>query len=110
MRGWFWLVMAAIVAVGGAPAWGQRRAVLPQIDEPHPYYYRELYLPQLTGGPSWLTWGSDSGELIYSMAGSLWRQKLDAKEAVQLTDMRSRRDHYQSSLSTNPCPSRSNAL
>jgi TolB protein len=88
MRRWFWLVMAAIavVAVGGAPAWGQRRAVLPQIDEPHPYYYRELYLPQLTGGPSWLTWGPDSGELIYSMAGSLWRQKLDAKEVVQLTD------------------------
>jgi TolB protein len=88
MRRWFWLVMAgiAVVAVGGAPAWGQRRAVLPQIEEPHPYYYRELYLPQLTGGPSWATWGPDSGELIYSMAGSLWRQKLDAKEAVQLTD------------------------
>jgi len=60
--------------------------VLPQIDEPHPYYYREMYLPQLTSGPSWLTWGPDSKELIYSMAGSLWRQKLDSREAVQLTD------------------------
>ncbi len=68
------------------PAGAQRRPVLPQIDEPHPYYYRELYLPQLTSGPSWLTWGPDSKELIYSMAGSLWRQKLDSKEAVQLTD------------------------
>jgi hypothetical protein len=68
------------------PASAQRRPVLPQIDEPHPYYYRELYLPQLTSGPSWLTWGPDSNELIYSMAGSLWRQKLDSGEAVQLTD------------------------
>ena len=64
----------------------QRRPVLPQIDEPHPYYYRELYLPQFTSGPSSLTWGPDSQELIYSMAGSLWRQKLDSKEALQLTD------------------------
>ena len=68
------------------PAGAQRRPVLPQIDEPHPYYYRELYLPQLTSGPSSLTWGPDSKELIYSMAGSLWRQKLDSKDAVQLTD------------------------
>ncbi len=68
------------------PASAQRRPVLPQIDEPHPYYYRELYLPQLTSGPSSLTWGPNSEELIYSMAGSLWRQKLDSREAVQLTD------------------------
>ena len=68
------------------PASAQRRPVLPQIDEPHPYYYRELYLPQLTSGPSSLTWGPNSQELIYSMAGSLWRQKLESREAVQLTD------------------------
>jgi TolB protein len=68
------------------PALAQRRPVLSQIDEPHPYYYRELYLPQLTSGPSSLSWSSDSQELVYSMAGSLWRQKLNATEAVQLTD------------------------
>jgi TolB protein len=68
------------------PAQAQRRPVLPQIDEPHPYYYRELYLPQLTGGPSSLTWGPDSQELIYSMAGSLWRQRLGTRDATQLTD------------------------
>jgi TolB protein len=68
------------------PACAQRRPVLPQIDEPHPYYYRELYLPQLTSGPSSLSWGPDSQELVYSMAGSLWRQKLNSKEALQLTD------------------------
>jgi Tol biopolymer transport system component len=69
-----------------SPAGAQRRPVLPQVDEPHPYYYRELYLPQLTSGPSSLSWGPDSQELVYSMAGSLWRQRLDSKEAVQLTD------------------------
>jgi TolB protein len=76
------LALAVIVI----PAQAQRQPVLPQIDEPHPYYYRELYLPQLTSGPSSVTWAPDSSELIYSMAGSLWRQNLDSKEAVQLAD------------------------
>jgi Tol biopolymer transport system component len=68
------------------PTFAQRRPVLPQIDEPHPYYFRELYLPQLTSGPSSLSWAPDSKELIYSMVGSLWRQKLDSEVATQLTD------------------------
>ena len=79
-------LVCLVLAGMATPAAGQRRPVLPQIDEPHPYYYRELYLPQLTSGPSALTWGPDSKELIYSMAGSLWRQRLDSKEAVELTD------------------------
>ncbi len=53
-----------------------RLPVLQQIDLPHPYYFREMYLPQLTSGPSSLAWSPDSSELIYSMAGSLWRQKI----------------------------------
>jgi TolB protein len=64
----------------------QRRAVLPQIDLPHPYYYREMYLPQLTSGPSSVAWSPDSREVVYSMAGSLWRQKIDSTSTVQLTD------------------------
>ncbi len=76
------MVMMVVVIPAGA----QRRPVLGQIDEPHPYYYRELYLPQLTSGPSSLCWGPDSQELIYSMAGSLWRQKLESREASQITD------------------------
>jgi TolB protein len=75
-----------LLAVMTIPAAAQRRPVLPQIDEPHPYYYRELYLPQLTSGPSSLTWGPDSEELICSMAGSLWRQRLGSPDAKQLTD------------------------
>jgi TolB protein len=78
--------VAASLAMTGLPSYGQRQRVLGQIEEPHPYYYRELYLPQLTSGPSWVSWGPGSDELVYSMAGSLWRQKLDGTEAVQLTD------------------------
>jgi TolB protein len=67
------------------PANAQRLPVLRQIDLPHPYYYREMYLPQLTSGPSSLAWSPDSRELIYSMAGSLWQQKLGTDDAKQLT-------------------------
>jgi TolB protein len=75
-----------LFALFAIPTFAQRRPVLPQIDEPHPYYYRELYLPQLTSGPSSLTWGPESKELIYCMAGSLWRQQLESEVATQLTD------------------------
>jgi TolB protein len=68
------------------PCAAQRKPVLPQIDLPHPYYFREMYLPQLTSGPSSVAWSPDSKELVYSMAGSLWRQELDSKTAQQLTD------------------------
>jgi len=78
--------LVAAMAIWAMPAGAQRRPVLGQIDEPHPYYYRELYLPQLTSGPSSLSWGPDSDELVYSMAGSLWRQSLGNSEAKQITD------------------------
>jgi TolB protein len=67
------------------PSHAARQAVLQQIDLPHPYYFREMYLPQLTSGPSSLAWAPDSAELIYSMGGSLWRQKIAATDAFQLT-------------------------
>lgn len=59
---------------------------VPPIDAPHSYYYREIYLPQLTSGPSSLAWSPDSRELVYSMGGSLWRQGTDSTVARQLTD------------------------
>jgi Tol biopolymer transport system component len=76
------LVLLGCLAGSTCPA--ARLPVLGQIDLPHPYYYREMYLPQLTGGPSGLTWSPDSAELIYSMAGSLWRQRLGTPIAEQL--------------------------
>jgi len=45
-----------------------------------------MYLPQLTSGPSSVTWSPDSREVIYSMGGSLWRQRIDSDTAQQLTD------------------------
>ncbi|MGA9904185.1 MAG: CehA/McbA family metallohydrolase [Terriglobales bacterium] len=63
----------------------QREPVLEQIDLPHPYYFREMYLPQLTTGPSSAAWSPDSRSLVYSMAGSLWRQELGGSTAQQLT-------------------------
>jgi TolB protein len=69
-----------------APAMNaQREQVLQQIDLPHPYYYREMYLPQLTTGPSSVAWSADSRSLVYSMGGTLWRQSLDSNKAEQLT-------------------------
>jgi TolB protein len=89
MRRFLLACLAAAVATAAAavpPAAPGRQPVLGQIDLPHPYYYREMYLPQLTGGPSGLAFSPDSREVVYSMAGALWRQRLDDGTAVQLTD------------------------
>jgi TolB protein len=67
------------------PASAQREPVLNQIKLPHAYYYREMYLPQVTSGPSAVTWSPDGQSVIYSMQGSLWRQKLGTTDAEQLT-------------------------
>jgi TolB protein len=79
------LLAAAVFAALPLPLAAQRQPVLRQIKVPHSYYYREMYLPQLTGGPSSVSWSPDGRELIYSMAGSLWRQRLGSTEARQLT-------------------------
>ena len=62
-----------------------RRPVLDQIKVPHSYYYREMYLPQLTSGPSSVTWSPDGTEVVYSMQGRLWRQRLGTTAAEQIT-------------------------
>ena len=67
-------------------AFTQREWTYNQVDLPHNYYFKELYLPQLTSGPSWVCWSADNRELFYSMAGNLWRQGVDASEAYQLTE------------------------
>jgi Tol biopolymer transport system component len=74
-----------VIIAAGLPLSAEREPVLKQIDLPHAYYYREMYVPQLTTGPSSVAWSPDSRSLVYSMAGSLWRQKLDSSLAEQLT-------------------------
>ena len=76
---------------GGAALAGEdqpragRVPVLEQVDLPHSYYWRELYLPQPTTGPAAVAFLPGGQELVYSMAGSLWRQRLGSTEATELT-------------------------
>ncbi len=80
-----WVVAGIALLSLAPPGAAQREPVLKQINEPHAYYFREMYLPQLTMGPSSLAWSPDSRSLVYSMAGSLWLQKMDSNEAEQLS-------------------------
>ena len=70
------LAWLSVVLVAAAAASASREPVLKQIRLPHAYYYREMYVPQVTSGPSSATWSPDGQELIYSMQGSLWRQRI----------------------------------
>jgi TolB protein len=80
------MCLRLIIAIIAVPAvFAQREPVLKQINEPHAYYFREMYLPQLTTGPSAVTWAGNSQTLIYSLAGSLWIQKLGSTVAEQIT-------------------------
>ena len=68
------------------PLAAQRAPVLQQIKVRHPYYFREMFVPQVTSGPSAVAWSPDGTELVYSMQGTLWRQRVGTSEARQLTD------------------------
>lgn len=67
------------------PARAAREPVLKQVDLPHSYYWRELYIPQLTTGPSSAGFLPDGKSLVYSMGGSLWRQAIGSDQATELT-------------------------
>jgi TolB protein len=76
-----------LTALGFLPgvAGAAREPVLSQVKLPHNYYWRELYIPQLTTGPGSVAFMPSGDELVYSMAGSLWRQGLSSDVAVELT-------------------------
>jgi TolB protein len=81
------LAAAAALLAASLPAWASgREPVLKQIQVPHSYYYREMYLPQVTSGPSAAAWSPDGRELVYSMQGTLWRQAVDSATATQLSN------------------------
>lgn len=79
------LAVALLACLVASDAVAQRQAVLKQIDVPHNYYFREMYLPQLTSGPSSVAFAPDGKTLVYSMQGTLWKQAIDSTEAQQLT-------------------------
>src|SRR3982751_3973478 len=87
------VMLLTLLLLGSTAAAGAgREPVLKQVDLPHSYYWRELYIPQLTTGPSSLSFTPDGGTLIYSMGGSLWRQAIGSGEAVELTHPRAAHD------------------
>src|SRR5262245_6599243 len=79
------LLAFALAILACATAQAEREPVLKQVKAPHNYYWRELYLPQLTTGPSSVAFMPGGHEVIYSMAGSLWRQRLGSSSATELT-------------------------
>ena len=78
------LAVAAFLAAAAASGAG-REPVLSQVALPHGYYWRELYIPQLTTGPSSVAFMPSGDELIYSMDGSLWRQRIGSGESFEIT-------------------------
>ena len=86
------LIAALLLGVAGKVD-AAREPVLKQVDLPHSYYWRELYIPQLTTGPSSLAFSYDGKSLVYSMAGSLWGQVIGSDEAVELTHPRGAYDY-----------------
>jgi Tol biopolymer transport system component len=86
------LALAPLLSVT-APAEAAREPVLSQVALPHNYYWRELYIPQLTTGPSSVAFLPSGEELIYAMEGSLWRQKIGAAEASEITHPAGAYDH-----------------
>ncbi len=74
-----------MTVLAASPLVAQRERVLKQITVPHDYYYREMYLPQATTGPSSVAWSPDGQELVFSQHGYLWRHRIGEGTAEQLT-------------------------
>jgi Tol biopolymer transport system component len=77
--------MALLTLCVADVSFGARVPVLRQVDLPHSYYYREMFLPQLTSGPSSVDFSPDGKSVVYSMGGSLWLQAIDEDSAQELT-------------------------
>lgn len=77
--------LALLAAMSVSAHAGERDPVMQQVKVPHNYYWREMYVPHLTSGPSSLDWMADGEGLIYSMQGRLWRQRIGDVSAMQLT-------------------------
>ncbi len=87
-------LLAATALLAGAAASGAgREPVLSQVALPHNYYWRELYIPQVTTGPGFVSFMPSGDTVVYSMAGSLWRQGLQSDVAVELTHADGAYDH-----------------
>ena len=62
------IVALSVLGLCPDPASGSERApVLRQIDVPHDYYFREMYLPQVSSGPQNPVWSPDGQTLVFTM-------------------------------------------
>jgi Tol biopolymer transport system component len=77
-----WALIAVMLPISAHAA---REAVLRQVDLPHSYYWREMYIPQPLPGPSAAAFAPDGKSLVYSMAGSLWQQAIGSGDAREIT-------------------------
>ena len=77
---------ALLLPAGGSDAAPAREPVLKQIRLPHSYYYREMYLPQATGGPASAAWSPDGQGLVVALQGSLFLHDLASGTTRQVTD------------------------
>ena len=59
------ILLAGLLLLSALPVLAERKPVSAQIQLPHNYYYREMYLPQLTSRPS----AFRIGHMIASLAG-----------------------------------------
>jgi hypothetical protein len=87
------LAFVAFALGAAVPALAAREPVLSQVALPHNYYWRELYIPQQTTGPSSVAFLPSGDELVYAMEGSLWRQKIATDEAREITHPAGAYDH-----------------
>lgn len=76
-------VFASLAFLSAAGA-ADRAPVFAEVSAPHSYYWREMYVPQLTSGPSSVSWSRDGRSLFYSMQGRIWRQRIDGMTAEQV--------------------------
>jgi hypothetical protein len=79
-------LIPTVLTVHPATLHAQRAPVLQQIKVRHPYYFREMFIPQATSGAGAAAWSPDGTELVYAMQGTLWRQRIGSDTARQLTD------------------------
>jgi len=79
------ILFGLATALAFVTAHAARDPVLRQVDLPHNYYWREMYIPQPTTGPSAAAFTADGKSVIYTMAGSLWSQAIGDGAARELT-------------------------
>ena len=76
-----------------APADAAREAVLNQVKLPHNYYWRELYIPQLTTGPSSVAFMPSGDELDLQHARFALAPRIALEYAREITHPVAAYDH-----------------